>query len=261
MASRTTRGIKHGVGYFEVALHGARIEGSSGAVHHIRINAYARKNTPDRPFGVANDYIASTLGVAAGLPVPPGTLIGVYGGGYNYASLAFGDRGDKPPPIIPPKFCEERPWEACGIIAFDQWIHNTDRHDENIGYLPEVAVAAFDHDLSLANEAKSEDEAQALLVDCQDLPVKSHCLPPHLKDVSHFGEWCDRIGSVTRREIRRVVTTSHSAELISADLRDTLISFLEHRQSRISSFIEKTRDQYASVDSWTLDLKEVESGS
>jgi hypothetical protein len=261
MASRTAKNIKHGVGYFDVALHGARIEDSSGGVSHLRLNAFARKNTPDRPYAVANDFIASTLGMAAGLPVPPGTLIGVYGGGYNYACLAFGDRGDRPPPIIPPKFCQERPWEACGIIAFDQWIHNTDRHDSNIGYLPDFAVGVFDHDLALLNESKSDEEAHSLLAESQDTPVKDHCLPPHLKDVSHFGEWCDRINSVTRREIRRAVATSHSADLINAELRDAIIAFLEHRQTRISSFIASTQDQYRSVESWTLDLKEVDSGS
>ncbi|GHE54735.1 hypothetical protein GCM10014715_04730 [Streptomyces spiralis] len=255
------RSQKHGVGYFDVDLWGARIDDSSGGVSHLRLNAYARKNTPERPFAVANDYIASSLGIATGLPVPPGTLVGVYGGGYNYASLAFGDRGDRPPPIILPKFCEERPWEACGIIAFDQWIHNTDRHDGNIGYLPDFAVAVFDHDLSLLNESRDSTAALALLGQSQDTPVKYHCLPTHLKDVSHFSEWFERIASVTRREIRRAVATTHSAELLTADLRDALIAFLEHRQTRIGSFIERTRDQYQKVDSWTLDIKEVDSGS
>jgi hypothetical protein len=255
------RGQKHGVGYFDVALWGARVEDSSGGVSHLRLNTFARKNTPERPFAVANDFIASSLGIATGLPVPPGTLVGVYGGGYNYASLAFGDRGDKPPPIIPPQFCEERAWEACGIIAFDHWIHNTDRHDGNIGHLPEVAVAVFDHDLALLNEAKNSDEALSLLAASQDVPVKFHCLPPHLKDVSHFGEWFDRIASVTRREIRRAAIAAHTAELVSAELRDALVAFLEHRQTRIGSFIEQTRDQYQNVDSWTLDIEEVDSGS
>jgi hypothetical protein len=255
------RGQKHGVGYFDVALWGARVEDSSGGVSHLRLNSFARKNTPERPFAVANDFIASSLGIATGLPVPPGTLVGVYGGGYNYASLAFGDRGDKPPPIIPPQFCAERAWEACGIIAFDHWVHNTDRHDGNIGHLPEVAVAVFDHDLALLNEAKTSDDALALLAASQDVPVKSHCLPPHLKDVSHFGEWFDRIASVTRREIRRAAIAAHTAELVSAELRDALVAFLEHRQTRIGSFIEQTRDQYQNVDSWTLDIEEVDSGN
>ncbi|MGA5347284.1 HipA family kinase [Streptomyces griseoincarnatus] len=255
------RGQTHGVGYFDVALWGARVEDSSGGVSHLRLNTYARKNTPERPFAVANDFIASSLGIATGLPVPPGTLVGVHGGGYNYASLAFGDRGDKPPPIIPPQFCEERSWEACGIIAFDHWIHNTDRHDGNIGHLPNVAVAVFDHDLALLNEARSSEEALSLLAASQDVPVKFHCLPPHLKDVSHFGEWFDRIASVTRREIRRAVIAAHTAELVSAELRDALVAFLEHRQTRIGSFIEQTRDQYQNVDSWTLDIEEVDSGS
>ncbi|MFE6071239.1 hypothetical protein [Streptomyces sp. NPDC056525] len=252
---------KYGVGYFDVAQHGARIETSSGGVGHLRLNAYARKNTPERPFGVANDFISSSLGMAAGLPVAPGALVGVYGGGFNYASLAFGDRGDQPPPIIPPNFCRERPWEACGIIAFDQWIYNTDRHDENIGHLPGVSVGLFDHDLSLMNSSLTLESALSLLADCQDRPSTSHCLTAHVTDVSHFGEWFDRIASVTRREIRRITATAFSADLVNADLRDALTAFVEHRQTRIGEFIEQTRSQYLKVSNWTLDLGEVDGGS
>ncbi len=255
------RHSRNGVGFFDVANYGAIIEGSSGGVGSVRLNAFARQNTPDRPFAVVNDYVASTLGMAVGLPVPPGTLFGLHGGDHGYVSLAFGHRGDVAPPIIPPKFCADRPWEACGIIAFDHWVLNTDRHDQNLSHIPDIGVAVFDHDLSLINVPPSGEDAVTALAKNRDIVYKYHCLTRHITDPSHFPEWFARIGSVTRREIRRAADTCHSAKLIDASTRDALVSFLEYRQTRIRTYVNQTRDLYQNVASWTLDMEEEDGGS
>ncbi|MFI8301931.1 hypothetical protein ACIF80_00510 [Streptomyces sp. NPDC085927] len=256
-----SRRPKYGVGYFDVAFHGAAIEESSGGVHHVRLNAFARQNTAERPYAVVNDYIASKLGAAAGVPVPPGNLLGLHGGGYGYVAMAFGERGDTAPPVIPPTFCVERPWEACGIIAFDQWVANTDRHNRNLAYVADVGVAAFDHDLALINHYHPSADAKAALAGSLDLECKGHCLPPHVVDMSHFPEWFERIASVTRREIMQIVDTCHSARLVDASLRDALIDFIEHRQTRIRSYVDRTYAEYAKVKNWTLDTEEVDRDS
>ncbi|WP_435612189.1 hypothetical protein [Streptomyces sp. bgisy159] len=260
MPPRANKPTKNDVGYFDIAHYGAAIENSTGGVYHVKLNAYARQDTSAKPFAVVNDFVASSLGMAAGLPVPPGNLVGLYGGKHGYVSLAFGDRGDRPPPVIPPKFCAERPWEACGIIAFDHWILNTDRHDENLAYLPDVGVSVFDHDRTLINQPPDGD-AIASLSSGKDIAYKTHCLIRHVKDVSHFPEWFDRISSVTRREILQIVGRCHSAGLIDAHVRDALIEFIEYRQSRIRSFIDRTKDQFISADEWTLDLEGVDGGN
>ncbi|MFI6962176.1 hypothetical protein [Streptomyces sp. NPDC050255] len=255
------RGGKNGVGYFDFAFHGARIETPNGGVHHVRLNAFARQNTTERPYAVVNDFIASTLGVAAGLPVPPGNLIGLYGGGHGFVSMAFGERGDAAPPVIPPRFCQERPWEACGIIAFDQWVSNTDRHDRNLSYIADVGVAVFDHDLALINQYHPSGDAASALASDLDVECKSHCLAPHLVDVSFFPEWFDRIASVSRREIQRTVDICRSADLVESSLRDVLVDFVVHRQTRVRSYVDRTRLEYKKVSNWTLDLEGTNGGS
>jgi hypothetical protein len=255
------KGRKNGVGYFDIAFHGATTETGSGGVHHIRLNAYARQNTQDRPHAVVNDYVASTLGLAAGLPIPPGNLVGLHGGKYGFVSMAFGERGDEAPPVIPPRFCQERPWDACGIIAFDQWVNNTDRHDENLAYIEEIGVAVFDHDLALINHHHPSGDAATALAASLDAECKGHILAPFLTDASSFSEWFDRIAGVTRREIRRAVDTCYAVQLVNGELRDALINFIEHRQSRVRSYIERTRLEYTSLSRWTLDLEEVDGDS
>ncbi|MEU5906157.1 hypothetical protein ABZ780_17475 [Micromonospora sp. NPDC047467] len=259
MASTGSRRSADGLGFYGIANHGAQVEGSLG-VSAVRVAAYARRNTADRPFGVLNDYVASTLGTAIGLPVPPGTLIRFYQDEPGYLSLGFSDKGDRPPPVILQDFARERPWEASGVIAFDQWVLNTDRHDENLAYIPTLGVAVFDHDLSLVNRPP-DGNACASLEAGLDQAVKGHVLAPHLQTSEHFPEWCERIGSIGRREIRRVVGTCRDAGLIDVATRDKLASFLEHRQTRVRSYVDRTISEYVKVTSWTLGSGEVDDES
>ncbi|MCA1604537.1 MAG: hypothetical protein LC775_03440 [Acidobacteria bacterium] len=98
-----------GIGYFGVTFAGAEV-GGSGGVSGVRLQAYARLNTADRPHGVVNDHIASALGRAARVPVPPGTLIALGSDKYGYVSMGFSDRGDRPPPAL----VDNSLWNAHG---------------------------------------------------------------------------------------------------------------------------------------------------
>jgi hypothetical protein len=259
MASTGGRRPVDGLGFFGIDWHGAQVEGSLG-VSAVRVAAYTRRDTPDRPFAVVNDYVASTLGTAVGLPVPPGSLIRFYQGGAGYLSLGFSDRGDRPPPIIPPIFVHERPWDACGVIAFDQWILNTDRHDENLAYLPSLGVAVFDHDLSLINRPPDNDACASLEAGL-DQVVKGHMLARHLETVEYFPEWYQRIASIGKREIRRAVSTCRDAGIIDAAVKEKLVAFLEHRQTRVKSYVDRTISEYVKVASWPLGSGEVNDES
>ncbi|WP_155945621.1 hypothetical protein [Micromonospora sp. CNB394] len=259
MTSTGSRRPVDGLGFFAIDWYGALVEDST-SVSAVRVAAYARRNTPQRRFAVVNDYVASTLGTAAGLPVPPGTLLRVGQGELGYLSLGFSDKGDRPPPVIPPVFAHERPWDATGIIAFDQWILNNDRHDANLAYLPNSGVAVFDHDMALICNPPSGDACGSLETGLEQT-VKDHILARHLTTAEYFPEWCDRIKSVGKREIRRVVSTCQDANLIDRNVRDKLIDFLEHRQTRIQSHIGRTTSDYVKVGSWPLGIDEVGSES
>lgn len=243
-----------GLGYFHLGMFGAQVEGSEG-VSAVRVNAYARLATEDRPFGVVNDYVASSLGLAAGLPVPPGTLLHLHGGQYGYLSLGFSEKGDRLPPVLFDEFAALRAWEASGIIAFDQWVANGDRHDENLAFHPKLGVAVFDHDLSLLGRAQG-DVAQVLR-ETRDNEIKSHSIPPFLMAADYLSSWCERIGSIRFEEIRRIVFNCVHAKLLDKSVADELIRFIEHRKSRVRDYLTRTRHEYELISEWPLDLGEV----
>jgi hypothetical protein len=244
-ASNTPR---DGLGFYSIQNWGAQV---GSGVYGVRMLGYARQNTADKPFGVVNDFVASTLGTAIGLPVPPGAMVRLYGDKWGYLSMGFSDRGDQLPPVIPERLARERPWDATGIIAFDQWINNTDRHEENMAYHPEIGLAVFDHDLSLINTPT--DGNPAITLDgTVDLEVKNHILARYLDTPRFLPEWCVRIRSVSRREIRRAVDACFHAGLIDGESRTKLASYLQHRQTRIPEYVSRTKDEYVNISSWTF---------
>ncbi|WP_433078713.1 hypothetical protein ACQP1P_38125 [Dactylosporangium sp. CA-052675] len=240
------------LGYFHIAHYGAAA-GGSGGVFGVRVEGFARQNTKDRPFGVANDFVASRLGAAIGLPVPPGSLIRIGGNAAAYLSLGFGDKGDRLPPAILPKFAKESPWEACGVIAFDQWVANNDRHDENLAYSPEVGTAVFDHDLALLG---ASSDPIKFLTSGMDVEIKGHKLCSLVETVDSMEHWARRISSVHPREIRTAVRAILMAGLVNKATADLLCQFLEYRKSRIREFLVRTEHEYTKVASWPFKLGE-----
>lgn len=226
---------------------------ASDTVTGVLVQAYARQNSTERPFGVVNDFVASSLGLAAGLPIPPGFLIPLSGNQQGYVSIAFTDRGDRLPPVIPRRLAEERPWDATGIIAFDQWILNTDRHDENLAYDRNIGLAVFDHDLSLIN-TPADGRPETVLIGARDDEVKGHLLARHLTTPGHFAEWVARIAAITKNEIDRVVKTCQDAGLLGASDRALLVDFLRHRQERVLHYVARTADEYVRVSSWPIEI-------
>jgi hypothetical protein len=249
MAGATGQPPASGLGYYGFALTGAQA-GGSGGVSAVRVQAYVREKTADRPYGVVNDYVASAVGRLAGIPIPPGMLVELGGGTYGYLSLAFSHRGDRPPPVIFSKFAVERPWETTSIILFDQWVGNSDRNDDNLAYLPSQGVAAFDHDLAIL--ARPPGDAGEALRAARDLEIKSHPLAPYLPTAVYFDAWAERISSVMTSEMRRVVDDCIHAHILDRGLCDDVLDYLEHRKTRTLDYVKRTKSEYMKVSNWPL---------
>ena len=242
------------LGYYAIRAWG--VKESHSNVTGVNLTGYVRQNSTDRPYGVANDYVASTLGTAIGLEVPPGRLIRLPGDEVGYLSMGFSDKGDRLPPALLGKLAAERPWDAAGILAFDQWIYNTDRHDENLAYASDVGLAIFDHDRSVINTPPASDP-YALLNYARDQALTGHKLAPHIVSDEYFASWSARIASIDIREIRRAVAACQSAKLISSEMQAKVVDFLHHRQSRIDTFILRTRLEFNKVTAWSGSTGEV----
>ena len=250
-----------GLGYQPVGIdhYGAAIEGAgSGGVSYIKLAAYARQNTVDRPFGVVNDYIANALGRASGVPVPPGELVKLGRTTWGFVTLGFGEDGRRPPPADLEALATEHPWESTGVVVFDQWILNTDRHDENVAYLDKMGIAVFDHDCALLG-FNPPDPAVALASE-RASRVRGHQLAASLRTAKYLESWVNRIKSVMPLEIRRAVGTCVDAGLLSKSLGDQLNEFILFRQASIQSYIDDSKEDFRQVTEWVMFDGEVLNG-
>lgn len=241
-----------GLGYFSFEGFGMELEGSEG-VSAVRMTAYVRRPTAKRPYGVVNDYIASALGMAVGLPVPPGTLMQTRSE-FAYISLGFSDRGDRLPPALLDEFAEERPWEATGVLAFDQWIYNSDRHSGNLAFDSKLGVSVYDHDLSLI--ARANERPVDTLREYRDKELSGHPLAKYVKNASYFESWFDRIAGIRTEEVRRIVRTCSKLGLIENELKQELINFVDFRKAKVKEYIERTRNEYSEIATWPFVMAE-----
>lgn len=230
---------------------GALVDGSSGGVLMARLAAYVRPFDEDSPYCVVNDYVATAVGMAMGVPVPPGTLVKL-GSEWGFLSLGFGERGKRPPPADFEELADERPWEASGVIVLDQWIANADRHDGNLAYLSALGMAAFDHDQALFGACRPGTGIDSLGQGRQRR-VSKHELAPYLKTIEHVPSWIRRAQSITRLELLRIAWTCVDAGLLTRREAESLVDFLEYRQLNIDRFIEESYSEFTGVTAWTLD--------
>lgn len=127
-------------GFYEIDAWGDPLPGAS-APRYCTLSGIAKLNSASAPYAVANEFICGRLGLMVGLPVPPGVVVTADDGRLAYVSLRFGPKGQRPPPTIPEHLVEDKPSVAAGIIAFDCWIGNEDRHQENVAYVRGEPVA------------------------------------------------------------------------------------------------------------------------
>jgi hypothetical protein len=88
----------------------------------------------------ANEYLSASLGTFLGLPIPPFAMLekrttqGVESSWF--ASLDYRLTGEDMPEIDPETVYGEVQDLCFGVLAFDLWIANTDRHVSNLSFDP-----------------------------------------------------------------------------------------------------------------------------
>ncbi|MEW1952787.1 hypothetical protein [Terrabacter sp. NPDC080008] len=211
---------------------------------------YMRRVVRDRPYGVVNDFIASTLGARIGAPVPPIALI-TDGSSAGSISMGFGEGGRTPPPADASRVAVDDPYLATGIIVLDQWTLNGDRHDENLAYLPRFGLAAFDFDCALIGpkpQTTAVDSLQKGLM----MPLPRHILAEHLPTLQWLWGWISKVRAVSAEDIRRCVYLCFDARLITVAERDKLIDFLTLRQRWLGDIMDRGREIFTGIDDWPL---------
>ena len=237
--------------FYELDAWGPAIGGASGA-RTCTLNGLAKIASANSPYAVGNELICSRLGLLIGLPVPPGLITRTDDDEPAYVSIRFGPKGQLPPPANSQHLVEDNPSLAAGIIAFDCWTANDDRHEQNLAYVrePKIPLAVFDHERALLGQTAGAGTGR--LKDERDNPHVGGCLCPYVTSDAEFSDWASRIGSVSARVIRDLAAMASAAGAMTADEASAIEEFLVHRKSRILPMIQASQATLPNVTQWGM---------
>lgn len=232
-------------GFYRVTTgHSPIGEGLTGAAY-CSLEGVIKFDSDDAAYTVANEFICARLGIAIGLPTPPGTIARTNDGKAAYVMLRFGDQGDKPPPVNPATFAAERPDLACGIVIFDDWIMNFDRHEKNLAYISNAGVSVFDHGHALMGE--SRDTARSRLEELRERPAFKGCLLDHVRSKEKLEQWSARIQRMDDQIVAEICDAPRRLHLLGGSECRLLIETLNYRKSKLKDHIWSSRDQFIRV--------------
>lgn len=203
---------------------------------------------------IANEFICNRLALAIGLPVAPGVVVELdEEDEYAWVTMRFTEHGEQPPPVLPDKLCQEEPKVSAGVIAFDCWIGNRDRHSRNLAYSKDyIEPIVFDHDEALFSSEEALGERK--LEDDQDTAVISKCLQDEFRAPEELRGWCDRIERVHENVVSDYFNEVQSEGLLGEELAVKGAKFLNTRKSRVRKLLSEAKDRFPKCDpnDWAL---------
>lgn len=222
---------------FEVDVFGDPVgDGITGA-RYCSLGGLVKVDVPGSELAVVNECIAARLAMLLGLPVPPGAIALGSGGQRAYVSLRFGPKGERPPPAIVDEVLQYEPRLAAGIVAFDCWIANTDRHSKNLAFSrdPDIPLAMFDHERALTGTTR--DGVQARLADLVDKPNLAGMFIGQPLDGAQLLNWAQDIAELPTHQIRSACRATLPSGALLPWVADLVERFLLDRRSLLPDFL------------------------
>ena len=196
---------------------------------------------------VANEFICGRLALILGLPVPPGVIVRTKDDELAYVSLRFGTKDERAPPIIASHLVSDNPHVTAGIIAFDCWIANDDRHSRNIAYSRDhLPVQVFDHGHALLGAGP--DAGIERLLRYADRPAVSDCLAPHATMSKPFDPWIERIVAIHTGLIEDTVRMVVSHGGLTEDESTEVCRFLKERKAQVMKLIRSAARELPKIE-------------
>lgn len=209
----------------------------------VAVSGIAKSSSAGHPYAVANELLCGMLGRGIGLPIPPGFII-EDGGTPWHVSLNFNLAGQQLPPADCAALVQAQPFLAAGIIVFDAWIVNADRHPGNLAFDQSTGrVNVFDHSHAFY---PSTIGRQHLINHEKDALVARNALTSHIKDLASVSSWLDRISQVPHFWIEDAVRGAVGVGLPAADTQ-FCIDYLENRRTSLRSLLLAQQNAFTGV--------------
>ncbi len=237
--------------------------GVAGA-RYVQLSAVAKDNT-HAPYCIPNELICGELGRFLRLPVPPVGIVSQTTGTPLFASLNFNLTGNSLPPVNVGQCMRQLPRLSAGLLLFDIWVANCDRHPENfsVDFLaspPQMNV--FDHSHALFGYAPGAGERRlkALLDrlgiswttnNAVDSGQHRHCLLDVVNSDNEFGFWTRRIRAMPDFYIEEICRDAQPYGLTARESEEAA-HFLKTRRDNLQTIIRSHQAEFTAINTWSL---------
>ena len=212
----------------------------------ISVHGHAKRSriSPNELF---NELVAMRLGQTIGIPIPAGMVVDIQGELF-FVSCNVMATGDEMPSADFERFVLDDPDMACGVIVFDAWIGNPDRHHKNVWfdyYADPPRTAVIDHGKALLGDIDDTwlDQARNTLTARND-PIG---LANQVRSLNHFPKWFDRINGISRSVIREVCD---DAKAVGIDTETAIkcANWLINRRKQLPELFRTNLDKFPKLD-------------
>ena len=233
-------------GNYKIWAVGEPLLAGSSPMRHIGVAGVAKSASRELPHLVANELICARLAQALLLPIPPGFLVQKEKEAW-FVSLNFNLSGEDLPPVSPSRLATEMPDLATGIILFDLWISNLDRHRGNLAFDAETErLQIFDHGSALF--IGGPEGLDHIHQSRKQFGVHQHCLVPHLQDDAYLEKWARRIRELPEWLITGTFDeTCKDAALITEQMATVGSTFLLERRDRLMSLLTTNASKFTAM--------------
>jgi len=240
--------------HYKIANWGDPVGEGVSHSRFINVTGVAKTNVPGEPHIVANEIICARLAAAVGLPVPPGFLVKKDIEPW-FVSLDFNLSGEMLPPILPELLMARNPGLCAGIVLFDAWVLNPDRHAKNLAHDTTTdSVIIFDHSRALMpTDLPQRQYAEAM---ANKPAIGAHCLATVLKDASTFDHWHKRIMALAEHQIADALNDAAEVGLEPGNVH-FFKEYLLDRRKRLPNFVANDPSVFPNLNlgtrSWTTE--------
>lgn len=212
-----------------------------GVQHNCVVGVWTKaKRSNVNEYEIANELLCLRLGLALRLPIPLGALIDYQDKTY-YASLHVAASGEELPEATDEDLDAIARNErlACGIVMFDSWVLNEDRHRSNIAYLDETdEVFLIDHGSAFFDK----EGRRYLEANRNAICIGDHCLATRLKTLWDFYDWHRRMLDIPVGYIRDTVELASEVGLPKCEI-DFSVDYLVDRRGRLPFIFAQNKNR------------------
>lgn len=161
-----------------------------------------------------------------------------------------GPSDDEQSMLDPRALATAKPKIAAGIVAFDCWVLNPDRHPGNLAFSPRHGVVSmFDHGHSLLGTSAGQGEQY--LEGCRDMAFWSGCLISELTRASDLRYWAERLASIHDDRVTEIAEAAAELGVCTSQEASKVGEILNHRKKRIGDYVDLGRASFPAVSDWT----------